>query len=420
MCGRCLWRVWLWYQVLDAFVLHLAQLAHATPLRRRGSRASTTAHGTDHGDALSGFSTTAAAVVHLAVASLTSVAPAVRATVVRVALQAFNHLGVSPCDGPRPALLRMAAEGRATLVAQFGGQGASWFNELRTVYTTYRAAREFVDAVAPALVAEASSPAAQELDLHPFGMDVLAWLTNGQRSATAQPGVGADGTQTLPPEWYLQSAPVSYPLIGLTSLAHYVVALDTLGVSQHDMVCGGDTPTAGAEESKASKPILSAVTGHSQGLVVAVAVAASASHDALVAHSQAVVRYLLWQGCRMQAVTNALPGALNNEDGGSPARDAAAGSTRVNASATGSAATPMLAVMGVPATTVAKFVRRGNRELRLPRHNRMEVALVNGPRACVVAGHPDALAALSQVRAVLHCVAASNQGRRVAKPLVCV
>ena len=55
-----------------------------------------------------------------------------------------------------------------------------------------------------------------------------------------------EGTEE-PSANYLASASVSYPLVGLTQLSHYVATLDKMGKTHEDMV-----------------PLFKGATGHSQ------------------------------------------------------------------------------------------------------------------------------------------------------------
>ena len=113
------------------------------------------------------------------------------------------------------ALLREAADENASIYAVFGGQGniEEYFEELREVYNTYPSlVEDFVSTAAAHLQLLARDPKAEKL--YPKGLDVLRWLNN---------------PDTQPDIDYLVSAPVSFPLIGLTQLAHYVVTCRVLG-----------------------------------------------------------------------------------------------------------------------------------------------------------------------------------------------
>ena len=97
-------------------------------------------------------------------------------------------------------------------------------------------------------------PQAKAADAHAQGFALTEWLEG------AAPG--AD---------YLASASVSYPLVGLTQLAHYVATLAKLGKTHEEMVFKG-------------------ATGHSQGVASAVVLASSATTEELNANALKMVR----------------------------------------------------------------------------------------------------------------------------------
>jgi fatty acid synthase subunit beta len=140
-----------------------------------------------------------------------------------------------PLIGRKPALL---TNGKTCIYAIFGGQGLDeeYFDELREIFTTYLALIEdFIISATDYLQQLARSPNAKEL--HPKGPDVLSWLNDKD----AQPS-----------KEYLISAPVSFPLIGLIQLAHYLIVCRVLGTHPGCL-----------------RDCLSGSTGHSQGVVSA-------------------------------------------------------------------------------------------------------------------------------------------------------
>ena len=105
------------------------------------------------------------------------------------------------------------------------------------------------------------------------GIDVLGWL---------------DDASTMPSMSYLCSAPVSYPLIFATQMAHYCNALKHSGAT-HAQLLG----------------VLKGATGHSQGVVAAAVISSSATDTDLLTRSAAAARYMLWQGTRCHQVLRA-------------------------------------------------------------------------------------------------------------------
>lgn len=243
------------------------------------------------------------------------------------------------------------------LFAQFGGQGVDYFDELLNVFKNVASktgsdgrpclARRLIDEAADALQRAVASPEAAVLGLHDRGLSLMTWLTTedmGQR----------------PPGTYLRSAPVSYPLIGLTQLVNYAATLDRLEA------------TAGEFRGR-----LKGATGHSQGVASAVVVACSRNEEELVQNGRDMVEYLFWHGTRMQQVANeeVLKGTAVQP----------AGATELT-----HPPTPMLAVLGLPVELVAQLLERAALS------NKVQLSLVNGNTAVVLSGEPATLAVLEQ------------------------
>jgi fatty acid synthase subunit beta len=114
----------------------------------------------------------------------------------------------------KSALFEAAARGDAKLFAIFGGQGniEEYFDELADIWETYQGlVKPFVDHMAVVLAKYARS--AEASVLHSKGLDILLWLNNPELRPDLQ---------------YLVSAPVSFPLIGLTQILQYYVMLRVL------------------------------------------------------------------------------------------------------------------------------------------------------------------------------------------------
>src|SRR5882757_4710705 len=101
-----------------------------------------------------------------------------------------------------------------------------------------------------------------------YGLDVVSWLS---------------GASSRPPVAYLASVPISLPLIGLTQLVQYLVAFKVASMTPGDLL----SRIAGA-------------TGHSQGVISAVAIAASTTYESFVENSQKALRWLVLAGSRAQ------------------------------------------------------------------------------------------------------------------------
>ncbi|KAK4493919.1 hypothetical protein PRZ48_015105 [Zasmidium cellare] len=253
-----------------------------------------------------------------------------------------------PIRAHESALLREAADENAYIYAVFGGQGniEEYFDELREIYVTY-----------PSLVRDFLNVAAQHLqylsrDQRAFksyakGLDILRWL---------------DNKDTQPDTDYLVSAPVSFPLIGLTQLAHYVVTCRVLGTHPGHV-----------------RDRLAGATGHSQGVVTAAAIAASSNWETFDKQARNALTILFWIGARSQQAyprTSLAPNVLQDSI------DAGEG-----------APTPMLTVRDLPRETVDKLIATTNQHLPEDRH--IGISLVNSARNFVVTGPPMSLYGLN-------------------------
>lgn len=174
-----------------------------------------------------------------------------------------------PIRSHESALLREAADENAYIYAVFGGQGniEEYFDELREIYVTYPSlVRDFIHVAAQHLQFLARD--ARAFKSYPKGLDIMRWLDNKD----AQPDID-----------YLVSAPVSFPLIGLTQLAHYVVTCRVLGTHPghvRDRIAG--------------------TTGHSQGVVTAAAISASSNWETFDKQARNALTILFWIGARSQ------------------------------------------------------------------------------------------------------------------------
>lgn len=262
---------------------------------------------------------------------------------------------------PRPRVQRSISsvflDEDTGLFAQFGGQGVDYFDELANVWKNVSTktgpdgrpclARRLIEEAAAALKEAVASPEATALGLHARGLDLMNWLTTedlGQR----------------PPGSYLRSAPISYPLIGLTQLVNYAATLERLGASPGEF-----------------RGRLKGATGHSQGVTSAVVVSVSRNEAEFVQNGRDMVEYLFWHGTRMQQVANeeVLKGAAVRP----------AGATELT-----HPPTPMLAVLGLPVELVAQLLDRAALA------SKVQLSLVNGNTAVVLSGEPATLAVLEQ------------------------
>ncbi|KAI8993220.1 fatty acid synthase [Pilobolus umbonatus] len=248
----------------------------------------------------------------------------------------------------KSALFEAAQRGDAKLFAIFGGQGniEEYFDELSEIWETYQAlVKPFVERMAVFLGEYACSPEASVL--HSKGLDILRWLEH--------PEFRPD----LP---YLISAPVSFPLIGLTQILQYYVMIRVLGRTPGEI-----------------RSLFEGSTGHSQGIISSIVIASSATEEEFFKNTEKALGLLFWIGTRAQQVfpiTTLNPTILedsidNNE--GNP--------------------TPMLAITGLRENQVIKYITETNSHLSPDRQ--IELTLHNGPRSIVCTGPPQSLYGLN-------------------------
>ncbi|KAI0396676.1 enoyl reductase domain of FAS1 [Xylariaceae sp. FL0594] len=248
-----------------------------------------------------------------------------------------------PLPTGQSALQAIAERAKGRILLAFGGQSSSnsaCVDELAELYWLYQPlVQELTVSLSTVLSALSRHP---ETDAYYTGreIDVLEWLAN---------------PAARPAKSFISSAAVSFPIIGLTSLLHYCVICKTLG----------KTPGQLAD-------LLSATTGHSQGIVIAAAVARSDSWESFFAEAERAVMMLFWMGYESHV---AAPG--------SPITRAA-----VDESVQSGYGVPtyMLSVRGMALDRLEAFVSASNKHLRA--HEKLCVALVNDAKSHVVAGPP--------------------------------
>ncbi|THH15787.1 hypothetical protein EW146_g4747 [Bondarzewia mesenterica] len=246
---------------------------------------------------------------------------------------------------PTPSLLKDAAAGNASVYALFGGQGINevYFDELQSLYDIYK---PFVASFLETAVLEVLKPlteAHQSTSFYSHGLDVIAWLK---------------GTAPVPPVSYLASVPVSFPLICLTQLTQFLTASRVSGLSPAEF----SSRMAGA-------------TGHSQGLVTALCISASADDASYLENALKGLRWSFFAALRSQQAFPVLalePSIVEDavESGeGSP--------------------TPMLSVVGLQLKDLEAHVAKTNKHL--PENSKLCISLHNGTKAFVITGPPRAL-----------------------------
>ncbi len=247
------------------------------------------------------------------------------------------------------ALVQAQASGKARIHGLFGGQGNNkqYFDEIRVLWDTYAPfVRDFITSLSTVL--NALSKDERVADQYPHGLDVLQWLT----------GTGPEST---PDNDYLISAPVSFPLIGLLQLAHVRAVYMSLGVGPEDFA-----------------HVFAGLAGHSQGVVVATAVATASDWASFFDAAVKAITVLFWVGSRCQQAFSQDP--LPQET----IRD-------LELDGHGNTS-PMLAVSNIQRRQLQAAVKALNH--RLPADKHAAIALANSNSSFVVSGPERTLAAL--------------------------
>ncbi|KAE9399788.1 fatty acid synthase [Gymnopus androsaceus JB14] len=246
---------------------------------------------------------------------------------------------------PQSTLFAAAVDGSASIYALFGGQGTNevYLDELQSLYDIYK---PFVASFISTISEEILIPLAEEKQFTSFythGLDVSSWLAD----PTSRPSVP-----------YLASVPVSLPLIGLTQLVQYLIVCKVAGLTPGEL----SDRIAGA-------------TGHSQGIVSAVAASASTSFESFTENAKKALRWLFFCGFRGQEafpVVSLEPSLIQDSiDGGE------------------GTPSPMLSITGLTLKELEPHLSQTNKHLA--ENSQIHVTLHNGPRALVVTGPSRAL-----------------------------
>jgi len=261
--------------------------------------------------------------------------------------KACAHLDRKP-DFKKPALLRAAEDGTASIYTVFGGQGntTSYFEDIRSLHATYTPLiAEFLISSAEQLVYLSRDKRCRKN--FSGDLDILKWLR--VPSTTPKPEV-------------LISAPYSFPLIGLLQLLNYIVTCKVMG----------ETPCTFRRH-------LSGTTGHSQGIVAAVVTAAADSWESFDSIARSAITLLFWIGVRSQ---QAYPQTVLSPATIKDSVDHGEG-----------VPTPMLSVRDLPQSQLMKYIDKTN--TYFPTTERVEIALINNAQNFVVTGPPLSLHGLN-------------------------
>ncbi|KAF4614083.1 hypothetical protein D9613_007929 [Agrocybe pediades] len=266
---------------------------------------------------------------------------------------------------PESALLAASLSGKASTFALFGGQGTNevYFDELQNLYDIYT---PFVAPFLEIITRDVLVPLSDEENgstFYTYGLDVLSWLS---------------GSSPRPSVSYLASVPVSLPLIGLTQLVQYVVVCHVANISPGEL-----------------RSRLAGATGHSQGIVSAVAISASATFDEFNVNARKALTWLFYAGLRGQQafpVTSVEPSIVQDSIEGGEGTPS-----------------PMLSITGLSFKELEPHIIKTNKHL--PETSQLYVSLYNGPKAFVVTGPPKALFGLVTSLRKVKAAAGADQSK---------
>ncbi|RDX57079.1 fatty acid synthase [Lentinus brumalis] len=234
------------------------------------------------------------------------------------ALAALEAKSVSDIPrAPASALLSAASRGDASIYALFGGQGTNevYFDELQTLYDIYK---PYVASFLTTVSREVLVPLVEEAEEESFythGLNVISWLS---------------GASPRPPVAYLASIPISFPLIALTQLTQYLIAL---------------------------------------------CIAASVTYESFFENAHKALKWSFYSGLRGQQAFPVLalePSIVQDSvDGGE------------------GSPSPMLSVTGLSLKDLEGHIAKTNKHL--PDNSKIGISLYNGPKAFVVTGPSRAL-----------------------------
>ena len=178
------------------------------------------------------------------------------------------------------ALFKASESGSVRLCAVFGGQGATnpiCVSELRDLTFQYGSLlTDLINTISPMLENLARLPETENF-YHSRHLKLDLWLRD---------------PQSAPDQNTLAGAAFSLPIVGLTSFAHFCVTCKVLNKTPGEM-----------------RSQLHGVTGHSQGLAVAAAIARSDSWSSFYENARLAIEMLFWTGyeCQQAAPRCSLP-----------------------------------------------------------------------------------------------------------------
>ncbi|KAJ3053654.1 beta subunit of fatty acid synthetase, partial [Rhizoclosmatium hyalinum] len=233
---------------------------------------------------------------------------------------------------------------------------------LEDLFDVYEAfATPFLKEAAVTLLQHSTSEKARKL--YADRIDVMEWLQKPETKPNTQSLLATD---------------LSLPLIGLTQLLAYWVTLKIANKTPGEL-----------------RSLIQGTTGHSQGIVSSIVIASSETEKEFLENTQKALGLLFWIGLRSQ---NAWPSTTLDPKILQDSLDSGEG-----------VPTPMLLVSGLRRGEIAEHIEQTNQHL--PTEKRIQLSLINGPRACICTGPPQSLYGLNVALRKIKAAPGENQNR---------
>lgn len=276
-----------------------------------------------------------------------------------------NNNDINNIHSQKATLFNSKKNKDTKLVAIFGGQGNTddFFEELRELYDLYgNLISDIIESVADLLNdLVKTTPGADKV--YTQGFDLIDWLQKPEKT---------------PDQDYLLSIPVSCPLIGVIQLVHYALTARLLGFTPGEL-----------------RDSFKGATGHSQGLVTAIAISEA---DSWASFSETMNKsisllFLIGVYCYLTYPKTSLPpyiveDSIENGEG---------------------VPSPMLTISNLTKDQIQSFIDETNSHLPTEKH--VVISLVNGARNLVVSGPPQSLYGLNLALRMAKAPAGLNQAR---------
>lgn len=245
------------------------------------------------------------------------------------------------------ALVEAVLEGKARVCGIFGGQGTNnltALDELRELTQRYQSSLTILVKRSSHTIFELASQPHSSGFFEDLGFDLRTWLNNPEEAPAPE---------------HLSLAPLSFPINTLLSLAQYCITCQLLGFDPGQL-----------------RGILRGVTGHSQGLFAAVAVAKSDSWTTFHEACDEAIRVSFWVG-------------LESHHAAPPSTVSSAATADCTDHGEGSPSS-MLSISGLDKHRVEQLVQATNK-IQEDGSTTVHVALVNSRDRFILAGPPSSL-----------------------------